>query len=163
MSVAQVETRAADEHAVVGNERHGPADCGGRDPLIGVVTPLMQSVASHSTLVSKLRDMLDRLVVNRHYADSGGQPRKLIQPPRAPAAHERTVPRVGNGLRSHGDPTPERVLAVLGLERAVIPHRRGENVRVDENGALHSSSTSAGANALRSSSVGQGCRVAPRR
>jgi hypothetical protein len=122
-SVRRSRPGPADEHGVVGYEREAPADRGGGDPQVGVVMPLVQSVPSHSALVSKLRDMLDRLVVNGHNADTGGQPRKLVQPPRTPAAHERSVPRFGDALRSHSDLPPKCVLAVLVLERAVIPQR----------------------------------------
>jgi hypothetical protein len=54
----QVEASAANERAVVRDERDAPADCRGGDPQISVVTALVQSMADRSTLVSSLRDML---------------------------------------------------------------------------------------------------------
>lgn len=117
---------------------------------------LMQPVADQPALISELRDLLDRLVVDGKDADAGGAARQLVDPSRAPAGFDRAVPRLGHNLRRDRDPSTEGVLGVFAFKRAITPKWRREDVRVDEDGAVHSSSASAAANASRSSSLRSG-------
>jgi hypothetical protein len=62
---AEVESRTASQHGIVGDERDSPADCSGSNPQICVAGPLMQRVTDHSAVVAQLRHPLDCLFVDR--------------------------------------------------------------------------------------------------
>ena len=153
---AKIEPWASDEDPVVGDKRHLPAKRCGSDPEVPVVPRLVQTVTDAPALVSKPRDLLDCVVIDGENAHTGGEPTEFGQSSVTPAGFDCARAGFGDRLRSYRGTSAKCVLRVLRLKLTIVPERRREYVRVDEDGAVHSSSASAAAKASRSSSVKSG-------
>jgi hypothetical protein len=92
------EARHAAEDPVVGDERNAKPQRGRGNPAIGIVLSLAERVADGFAIHSQLRADLDKLRAGVDDLGALDLRVELEHPCWAPAAAQRTVPELGDGL-----------------------------------------------------------------